>query len=93
MARSSGGANRNLPDVCFGSKAEIRPLNHDVCFTPESGHQEVWRRCPLSARSGHAAAGVSIVLSFRQSRGPQPFAIIVQTARIQPHWRFVDCFE
>ena len=36
MARSNGGANRNLPDVCFGSKAEIRPLNQMSALPPKA---------------------------------------------------------
>jgi len=39
--------------VRFGSLADIRPLNSDVRFTPNSGHQEDRPRCPLSANSGH----------------------------------------
>src|SRR6516162_1821039 len=38
-----------LPDVCFGSKADIgvHPIN--VCFTPKSGHRGARTRCPLCA--------------------------------------------
>ena len=35
MARSSGGANRKLPNVRFGSKVQ---RNRHVRFTPKSGH-------------------------------------------------------
>ena len=47
MARSSGGANRKLPDVCFGSKADMAALFGDVRFTPNSGHRAV--RLAMSA--------------------------------------------
>src|SRR6516164_7381421 len=35
-----------VPDVCFGSKADIGVRPRDVRFTPESGHQEA----PLGCR-------------------------------------------
>jgi hypothetical protein len=28
-------------NVHFGSKAEVPPVNYDVCFIPESGHRSV----------------------------------------------------
>jgi hypothetical protein len=40
-------------DVRFGSKADMTPMNCDVCFTPNNGHSRVWSECRLSARSGH----------------------------------------
>ena len=39
-------------DVRFGSKAEVKALNIDVRFTPESGHHSDIERCLLSAKSG-----------------------------------------
>ena len=35
-------------DVRFGSKADMAPLDWDVRFTPESGHQA--GRLPMSAK-------------------------------------------
>jgi hypothetical protein len=40
------------PNVRFGSKADIGSASVDVRFTPESGHCEVCRECPLRANSG-----------------------------------------
>src|SRR6516164_8074696 len=51
-----GGATHQLaelPDVCFGSEADIGPLLSNVRFTPESGHGSAWRQCLLRAKSGH----------------------------------------
>ena len=43
-----------LADVRFGSGADIRPLNHDVCFTPKTGHRATGPQCPLRAISDHS---------------------------------------
>ena len=37
-----------------GSKADISASITDVRFTPESGHSQRRRKCPLSAKSGHS---------------------------------------
>jgi hypothetical protein len=42
-----------VPDVRFGSKADMAALFGDVRFTPESGHGSERDGCPLSANSGH----------------------------------------
>src|SRR5262249_3137748 len=50
-----GGATHQLaelPDVRFGSKADIGEGATDVRFTPESGHCGVRLACPLCAKSG-----------------------------------------
>jgi hypothetical protein len=44
-----------MPDVRFGSKADILRCGSDVRFTPQSGHAQCTSRCPLSANSGHGA--------------------------------------
>jgi hypothetical protein len=36
-----------------GSKAELKTLHFDVCFTPESAHVQCTSLCLLWARSGH----------------------------------------
>ena len=46
-------ARKSVPDVRFGSKADIRSAKSYVRFTPESGHVQRTRRCPLCANSGH----------------------------------------
>jgi hypothetical protein len=35
------GSLEGVVDVRFGSGTDIRPLSHDVSFTPNSGHQAV----------------------------------------------------
>src|SRR6476619_1092516 len=39
--------------VRFGSKADVKPFNPNVCYPPESGHCSERAGCPLSARSSH----------------------------------------
>jgi len=46
-------AAKLLANVRFGSKAEVKALHINVCFTPESGHDSDITPCPLSANSGH----------------------------------------
>jgi hypothetical protein len=41
-----------MPDVRFGSLAEVKASNIDVRFTPESGHLQRTHPCPLWANSG-----------------------------------------
>jgi hypothetical protein len=38
VSETSGGQLIDLPDVRYGSKAEVTPLDFDDRFTPESGH-------------------------------------------------------
>src|SRR4051794_15897395 len=55
-SRSRGcctGDRAPLRGLHVGSKADIKPLSHDVRFTPNSGHQTVRPRCPLCAINGH----------------------------------------
>src|SRR5262249_46267498 len=40
-----------LPDVRFGSQADITPSSNNVRFTPESGQRADMRACPLCANS------------------------------------------
>src|SRR5262245_36817744 len=47
-----------MPDVRFGSLADIQERQSHVRFTPESRHAERQHRCPLSANNGHSAIGV-----------------------------------
>src|SRR4029079_17264455 len=47
------GFEVGLPDVRFGSKADIPQCNRHVRFTPESGHLQCTRSCLLWANSGH----------------------------------------
>ena len=42
-------------DVRFRSKADMCSAHGDVRFTPESGHVQCTRPCPLCANSGHFA--------------------------------------
>ena len=41
-----------MADVRFGSKGDIRPLNSNVRFTPESRHRAAGLQCPLRAMCG-----------------------------------------
>ena len=47
------GPTAEANNVRFGSLADILRCGSDVCFTPESGHEEARAECPLSASSGH----------------------------------------
>jgi hypothetical protein len=40
----------------LGPFPDIAAQNHEVRFTPESGHRQLDRSCPLSARSGPSLA-------------------------------------
>ena len=40
-------------DVRFGSKADMCSAKRHARFTPNSGHGQCTRRCPLCAKSGH----------------------------------------
>ena len=42
-----------MPDVRFGSLADMCSAKGHVRFTPESGHVQRNLGCPLSANSGH----------------------------------------
>jgi hypothetical protein len=44
-----------LPDVRFGSKADMTALVDHVRYYPESGHSAGGLRCPLSANRRHFA--------------------------------------
>ena len=46
------GFPKELNDVCFGSKADITPLDLDVRLIPKADMEER-AGCPLSANSGH----------------------------------------
>jgi hypothetical protein len=50
-------------DVRYGSKAEVKILHFDVCFTLESGHSAASLKCLLWAISGH-----SVLLTKAHSR-------------------------
>jgi hypothetical protein len=39
VSETSGGPLVDLPDVRYGSKADVTLLNFDVRFTPESGQR------------------------------------------------------
>ena len=41
-------------DVRFGSKADMKPLDWDVRFTPESGRSTERRGCPLRVPTGRS---------------------------------------
>ena len=43
----------DLAHVRFGSKADMCSAKPHVRFTPNSGHTQCTRRCPLCANSGH----------------------------------------
>ena len=43
-----------VPDVRFGSLADILRCGNDVRFAPNSGHVQCNSACPLSANSGHS---------------------------------------
>ncbi|MES0385123.1 MAG: hypothetical protein ABUJ98_11105, partial [Hyphomicrobium sp.] len=47
------GMGSETIDVRFGSEADILDARSNVRFTPESGHFQRQRSCPLSAISGH----------------------------------------
>ena len=85
-ARMSSG-----DDVRFGSKADIKPLNHNVRFAPESGHQAVSPRCPLCANSGHwSLHSITSSASARMRSGiarPSAFAVLTLSTNSNP----VDC--
>ena len=51
MLGHRSGSNRTSGSLAT-SLADIQPLNGSVRFTPNSGHQEVRPRCPLSANTG-----------------------------------------
>ena len=53
-------------DVRFGSKADICNAKRHVRFTPNSGHVQCARPCPLCANSGHSVTH-SITSSARAS--------------------------
>src|SRR6516162_7668149 len=58
-----GGATHQLaelPDVCFGSEADIGPLLSDVRFTPKSGHWDSAVRCLLCAITGSRKRSLQI---------------------------------
>jgi hypothetical protein len=38
-----------MPDVRFGSQADILAIGCDIRFTPKSGHSEATVGCPLCA--------------------------------------------
>jgi len=38
VSETSGGQLVDVPDVRYGSEADVTLLNFDVRFTPESGH-------------------------------------------------------
>ena len=42
-----------MPNVRFGSKADMCNAKRYVGFAPESGHMQCTSQCPLSANSGH----------------------------------------
>jgi hypothetical protein len=48
------GGPESMFDVCFGSLADIPPLNCDVGFAPESGHRSEHPGCPVMTQSGHS---------------------------------------
>jgi hypothetical protein len=47
------GANREVADAHFGSKADLAARPSDVRSTPESGHHTDGSVCPQSAKSGN----------------------------------------
>ena len=55
-------ARKLVPDVRFGSLADICSAKRHVRFTPESGHSVARSECLLSANSGHRVV-VSLELS------------------------------
>jgi hypothetical protein len=59
----NGGCCAALSDKL---SASIPRCNHDVCFTPKSGHVRCTRPRPLRARSGHDATNGNNL--FRQSQ-------------------------
>ena len=46
--------------VRFGSKAEIKTIHPDVCFTSESRHTTAKEQGLLRAKSGHPKGGVAV---------------------------------
>ena len=44
---------RRLPITHSGRQADIGDSQHNVRFTPNSGHSEAALKCPLSPSSGH----------------------------------------
>jgi hypothetical protein len=68
--------------VRFGSKAEVTPVNCDVCFTPESGRATAVEECPLSAGSGHFLPRKRS--SIAPSLAELPRGISVELERIAP---------
>src|SRR5271169_809467 len=49
----------------LGSLAEVKALNIDVRFTPNSGHYSDIAPCPLSAKSGHAESAIDFAAPLR----------------------------
>jgi hypothetical protein len=51
---SLGGVEaKSRRNVRYGSKAEVKAIHSNVCFTLESRHLESKEKCPLRAKSGH----------------------------------------
>jgi hypothetical protein len=57
-----------LPDVRFGSKADIGASPTNVRFTPKSGHRNSVVECPLCAKSRHSALRQKISLFDHRAR-------------------------
>src|SRR5262245_24688794 len=60
-----------MPDVCFGSKADICGALGHVRFTPESRHVQCSSRCPLWAKSGHSRGLIDYFIGAAEQRRRQ----------------------
>jgi hypothetical protein len=74
--------------VSLGSKADVTPLNFDVCFTPESGHSTTPSRFRKRAIRRHMQCS-----SFRVIRSPrrrQTKASVGRSSAACEGWRQAD---
>ena len=68
VAIHEGASRLNNGNVRFGSKVGICDATRHVRFTPESGHLQRKRACPLWANSGHKRASALLFDHFIRAR-------------------------
>src|SRR5262245_54359631 len=70
---TASGTDERPANVRFGSKADICSARERVRFTPESGHVQCSRPCPLWAKSGHCVTWALQRLRSSSRRPPSCF--------------------
>ena len=73
-----------LPDVRFGSLADISASQRDVLFTPNSGHVQRIGQCPLCANSGHVSSIAGLLFISPQWRAKRDREELTELREAQP---------